>query len=55
MLVQRHDTGGLVERPSSSLVGAAGATEVVPRVPADRAEPARPLKALQRVRGLATP
>jgi len=30
MLVQSHDTGGLVERQSSSLVGDAWATEVGP-------------------------
>ncbi len=38
-----------------ALVGESWATEVVPRVPAPLAAPARTLKALQRVRGLATP
>ena len=55
MLVQRQDTGGLVERQSHSLVGDSWATEVVPRLPADLAAQARTLKAFQRVRGIATP
>lgn len=55
MLVQRQDTGGLVERQSHSLVGDSWATEVVPRLPAALAEQARVLKAFQRVRGIATP
>src|SRR4051812_37606669 len=55
MLVQSHDTGGLVARQARSLVGDAWATEVVPRLPANLAEQARVPKAFQRVRGLATP
>src|ERR687883_666542 len=55
MLVQRHDTSGLVEPQALSLVEDAWVTEVMPRLPADFAVQARRHKAFQRVRGLATP
>jgi hypothetical protein len=55
MLVQNHDTDGLVTSPSLSLVEEAWTTDVVPRLPANLAEQARVLQAFQRVRGLATP
>src|SRR3989442_234801 len=54
MLVQSHDSGDLVERQALSLVEDSWAMEVVPRLPANLAEQARALKALQRVRGLAS-
>jgi Transposase DDE domain len=55
MLVQSHDSGDRVERPGLSLVEDAWAMEVVPRLPANLAEQALALKALQRVRSMATP
>jgi hypothetical protein len=55
MLIQRHDPDCLLEPPTLPLVGDTWATEVVPRLPADLAELARVLKALQRLRGRATP
>ena len=55
MLVQRHDTGGLVERQALSLVGDPWVTEGVPRLPANLTEQAHTLKTLQRMRGLAAP
>ena len=55
MLVQSHDTGGFDAPQALALVEEAWVTEVLPRLPAALAEQARALKALQRVRGLATP
>jgi len=55
MLVQSHDTGGFGAPQALSLVEDSWVTEVVPRLPATLAEQARALKALQCVRGLATP
>src|SRR2546428_7174122 len=55
MLVQSHDTDGLVKLQAVALVEDAWATEVVRRLPAHVAERARALKAFHRVRGRATP
>src|SRR2546422_9720384 len=55
MLVQSHDTGGLVERQALPLVGDPWATEVVPRLPHNLAEQAHARTAFQRARGLASP
>ena len=49
MLVQSHDTDGLVEQQALSLVGDPWELEVVPRLPANLAAQARALKAFQRV------
>jgi hypothetical protein len=55
MLVPNHHTDGFVTLQSLSLVGEAWMTEVVPCLPANLAEQARVLKAVQRVCGIATP
>jgi hypothetical protein len=55
MLIPTHDTDCIIEIPPASLVGDPWTTEVLPRLPANRAEQARVLKAFQRVRGIATP
>jgi hypothetical protein len=55
MLVPIHHTDRGVERQATSVVGDAWTTEIVPRLPAALAAQARPLKAFQRLRGVATP
>jgi hypothetical protein len=55
MLIHSHDTDCRIAPPALPLVGDTWTTEVVPRLPADLVEQARILKALQRVRGIATP
>jgi hypothetical protein len=54
MLVLTHHPDRTVEA-SLALVEETWTIEVVPRLPADLAAPARPHQAFQRVRGLATP
>lgn len=54
LLVPAHDTNRVVD-VQLSLVGDAWTTEIVPRLPAALVAQARTLKAVQRVRGLATP
>jgi Transposase DDE domain len=54
MLVPPHHTDRVVDA-QLSLVGDTWTTEVVPRVPEALVAQARPLKAFQRIRGLATP
>src|SRR5499427_10885408 len=55
MLVHNYHIDCLRTPQSLALVEAAWTTEVIPRLPANLAEQALVLKALQRVRGLATP
>ena len=55
MLVPSHDSGACGARPGLSVVEDAWAMAVIPRLPAHLAEQALALKALQRVRSLATP
>lgn len=55
MLIPSHDSAHRVEIPMPPLVGDPWPIEVVPRLPPALADQARALKALQRVRGLATP
>ena len=55
MLVPVHHTDRRVEGQPASVVGDTWPTEVVPRLPAALVAQARPLKAFQRVRGVATP
>jgi len=51
MLIDHHHTDGLMTPQALSLVGDPWTTDVVPRLPATLAAPARVLKAFQRVRG----
>ena len=55
MLVPVHHTDQRIAVQPASVVGDTWTTEVVPRLPATLAAQARPLKAFQRVRGVATP
>jgi len=55
MLVPNHHTDGFVTLQSLSLVGEGWMTEVVLCLPANLAEQARVLKAVQCVCGIATP
>src|SRR6266496_843498 len=54
MLVPVHHPNQRIDVQPASVVGDTWATEVVPRLPAALAAQARPLKAFQRVRGVAT-
>ena len=55
MLIPTHDKAHDNTLQPAALVGESWTTEVVPRLPADLAAPARTHKAFQRVRGIATP
>ncbi len=55
MLILRHETRSLGECQALPIVDATWTTAIVPRLPPNRAEQAHALKALQRVRGVATP
>lgn len=54
MLIQNPDNGGLVAQQALFLRGDPWVMEVVPRLPAHLAEPARALKTLQQGRVLLT-